>query len=332
MINGLKILNNLICDNYTKTSTTCYLTIDSISLTIGTGSTDEYKCTYKYNFYTKPHNRSLLLFYSLDENIPNYFNYKISGDTDTLIVDCYDNLKDNFDISSIIYNNSEYPSLLSGLTSVWCFDETNTNLDIVHDIYGNMDGQNSGVTINQTGKIKKSYKTTSSNNYYISVDNDTEIHSLSIWFYNNVSINKNTSMYLIGFEQSGNNDYFGIRFGNVTSSLTDEIISIYNDTSPFGVCGWCNSSSSINIGWHHLVLTWDNNKYNITLDNSSKTISTAGTPTILKSSFKIFNRWVPLNTGFNGNIDQLAIWDRKLTTSEITKLYNSGNGYNFKYW
>jgi len=332
MIYGINILNDLYCDdNIEFTNKQSFMVIESIKMKIDNDDDDKYNVSYKYIIYTNPNNNiQSPLNYSLSDLISS-FDYTISSDTDKVISDCYDKLEDFLDIAYINYDESLHVSLYSGLTNIWCFNETTGTT--LYDKIGYSNGLNSGVTINQSGKFDKSYL--GGNNEYIYIKNSTKIYSLSVWFYNNAIINKdyNTNNYLIGFKQSGAHDYHGIRFGSCTSYLTNEIITTYNDSSPLGLCGWCDSSASISIGWHHLIIIWNGSKYNIYLDGNAKTTTTSGTPTIFDSDFRILNRWVNANNAnFNGKIDQLAIWDRTLTTTEISALYNSGNGIPFKVW
>ena len=91
--------------------------------------------------------------------------------------------------------------------------------------------------------------------------------------------------------------------------------------------GWFGKSLSPlnNNVWNYVVVTYDSlGNYNIYLDGN---LSGNGNKL---STFSSVNTIIGSKKGtsefFNGTIDELIIYDKALSESEISQLYNSGNG------
>jgi hypothetical protein len=94
------------------------------------------------------------------------------------------------------------------------------------------------------------------------------------------------------------------------------------------------STQLTNNTFYHCVVTYDGsrnpNGVKIYLDGVSDTLVTRNntlTDTISNSG----NLWLGnyYNSPFNGLLDEVGIWDRVLTPSEVTELYNSGAGKQY---
>jgi len=81
--------------------------------------------------------------------------------------------------------------------------------------------------------------------------------------------------------------------------------------------------------WTHWVMTYDGSNIRAYKNGSETGDSPKATTTSLSSSTKILQFGRRNTTGtlfFNGQIDLIGVWTRAITTTEITTLYNSGNG------
>ena len=88
--------------------------------------------------------------------------------------------------------------------------------------------------------------------------------------------------------------------------------------------------------WYHLTVTYDGSRLasgvNIYVDNSDKTLITnVDTLVTSISNTDIAAIGSSIGTGryFSGMIDEMGIWDRVLTPTEVTELYNSGAGLQY---
>ena len=85
--------------------------------------------------------------------------------------------------------------------------------------------------------------------------------------------------------------------------------------------------------WHHIVAIWDNNSTEISLYLDDSLVYTES-----YSLFSGFNFLQDITIGsridldsssfYNGKIDEVGIWSRALTSTEISELYNNGDGLN----
>jgi hypothetical protein len=87
---------------------------------------------------------------------------------------------------------------------------------------------------------------------------------------------------------------------------------------------------SVNAGWNHIVFTFDNNAgYSAWLNNSELTMTdslVSGTVSSFPSGTTTIGRQWGNNDDyyFNGSIDQIRIFNKAISPSEVTTLYNEG--------
>ena len=110
----------------------------------------------------------------------------------------------------------------------------------------------------------------------------------------------------------------------------------------YGATGWSCSGTTVLTpdSWHHIVLTLDSNKnVKIYVDGDQTTADTctitdwtppsadANVPLILGSIYPYGPDWEGLSrVSFKGLLDDVAIWQRTLTASEVAALWNKGAG------
>jgi len=121
----------------------------------------------------------------------------------------------------------------------------------------------------------------------------------------------------------------GITTGWVLNLASGNLqFSIYNNNTLNQIAAnYVLTSTSV---WYHVVIT-SKSGYNAIYINNSLIISNTSTmrPNYVSSSYDIpyIGVFKTANTQFfYGNIDALTIWQKSLTASEVTELYNSGNG------
>lgn len=82
-----------------------------------------------------------------------------------------------------------------------------------------------------------------------------------------------------------------------------------------------------NNAWHHVVFLWNAaaSTYSIYLDGILKESKTNITFSALTTGAEEFGRYGSSNY-FNGQMDDVRIYNRALSTAEVTQLYNNGSG------
>ncbi len=85
--------------------------------------------------------------------------------------------------------------------------------------------------------------------------------------------------------------------------------------------------------WHHVVVTYDGSSaasgITIYLDNSSESLTTVNdtltTSTLSTAPFQFSGR-SGANLTYGGTLDAVKVWDKELTSGEVSTQYNSGTG------
>ena len=151
-----------------------------------------------------------------------------------------------------------------------------------------------------------------------------ETFTISAWYKLNDPITSPTSTNRYFVYETTNNYTvsYGIRdLGTGTPGI--------NDSQVFTQTGNFNISDAALPGWHHIIQTY-------TVDSGTITIrsyidgSHVGNLSIASSSFSGLGlnfgaaRNSQTNRGFDGLIDEVAIWDRELTSAELATVYALG--------
>ena len=173
-----------------------------------------------------------------------------------------------------------------------------------------------GVRVNTTGKYGGAMTFDGVDDYvnvtHNSIFNINNSITLSAW----VKTIDGTSNYII----TKNEDSWFLAIG--ADASTTNKFSFF--LTPFSLV-WLGSSSDINDGiWHHVVGTYNGSVKSVFVDgiqeNSTNITGAIGTGA---SSVLIGHRPL-LSAYFNGSIDEVMIFNRSLSASEITKLYIKG--------
>ncbi len=135
-------------------------------------------------------------------------------------------------------------------------------------------------------------------------------YSFSCWFYANtaadapIAYNGNTNLNGVGVLYSG----------GISTTGTQAAMLAGN------VCVCMKKPASMS-QWHHVVLTKDQTKYRLFVDNSlvDSTIATIFTP---NGRFHLGMDYTNGTNPFNGKIDDVAFYNRALTAAEVSQLFN----------
>jgi hypothetical protein len=205
----------------------------------------------------------------------------------------------------------------------------------------NADGTNTNVTQNSTGKVgtySYSYNGTTSSSKTLLGSSTSQFNflhadqatiSVNIW-YKKTSVDTNFRT-IIASTAAGAQNGFRMAFSG-TNSLR---VEIYNNGNNLVNSPHSSSSAIIpsNTDWHMLTVTVDrtlsSDNLIVYIDGSSvytadKT-SNSGTSSNAQYAMAIGDDQGG-DGNMYGNFDELSIWNKVLTSDEITTLYNSGSG------
>ena len=124
--------------------------------------------------------------------------------------------------------------------------------------------------------------------------------------YNGISCSKNSS----GFLSLNTGDGGGLSSSNRKTRKTDSV-AISNNT------------------WHHIVFIWGSENsatWGIAVDGSPVASSASGTGgnTVYNTDDAFIGKRLSSTNAANGFMDEVSFWDKALSLSEVTAIYNSG--------
>ncbi len=233
---------------------------------------------------------------------------------------------------TMTYNLTTLPiqSDSDGLVALYHFDnrsEFGENNSLVYDFSGNA---NNGTctncpTWNETGKIAGAYVFDGVDDFINTGDmsniNFSKNFTTSFWFMKNHA----KSMEFIGYNKDGSNKMWDFII-NTGGTLA------YNMQNASGSQSTHTSTASLTETdlWYNVIFTIDNSNselnifvngevfYKDVAINTEGLVTKIGSPTMFLGSFRgSFNF-------LNGSMDEIAIWNRTLTTTEISRVYRLG--------
>lgn len=220
----------------------------------------------------------------------------------------------------------------ASLVGYWTLNEgTGTT---AHDSTVNdHDGTVSGTANWVDGKFGNAFSFSGSNDILGTLPSYT-IRSIGFWFKPNSDITSGSSDQLALALRVGNTgDYFYIGFGNGTTSISGEVLTIMHDSNGRSCVMGASVPTISGNTWHRVDFIWvsEQSQYYVYLDD----------PTYSKpTSVPLNNIHAPLLTdtnrieigcnGFKGLIDDVAIWSDRLGSSDFQQIMNfSAGAYNF---
>jgi hypothetical protein len=226
--------------------------------------------------------------------------------------------------------NADSVGLSSLKTSLYASynGESNTN-----DSFGSNNGTANGGLTYGTGKIGNAFVGNGSN-AYVSLPNDTfkftNAFSINVWV--NISSSTTNSVFIENYNYPVPNES-----GYIFEHLSNGNIRFYMMTSPYSPTQLNYSYAGNYNGWHMLTLTKASSSGALKLYIDGVLVTSNNSPgTIYYHTSNYSSIGVARYTGGasgylenGGKIDALNIWQKELTQSEITELYNSGNGAQY---
>lgn len=186
-----------------------------------------------------------------------------------------------------------------------------------------------GASYNATGKINGCYDFTT--NDYISEGAISEdLYSIAFWMKSSNVVSKP----VMQFESA---DRAGVWQGNFTAGVGNESLSLLSAWDSANEFSYITTSQvTFSTGtWYHIVFVWDssNSRYDCYVNGTKYTMSAYGVHAKLLDDTTLFEigRGNKSGSYFEGALDEVALWNRSLTSDEVTELYNSGDGLQYPY-
>ena len=205
-------------------------------------------------------------------------------------------------------------------------DSAGNGGSILDSVSGNYIGTNFGAHYGASGKINTAYNFVQSDNNYINtgfgLGQTFSAMTLSAWVK---SSDTDAADAIVGTRSPG--DLTGQSFASLY--LGGGLLAPCFSVQKYGA-QLCDFNHSINDNqWHFLVGTYNSTTAAIYLDGALMN-STTGSYSPFTPSNNFYIGWDDYNTAmdrfYNGTIDEVGIWSRALTASEVQQLYNNGSG------
>lgn len=223
-----------------------------------------------------------------------------------------------------------WAALGDNITNYWAFNESSGN---AADSVGSATLTNTGTATYTTGKIGNSGTTNGTSQYFTKGSHLTSIeggsYTISFWFKRHTTIGDNDQ--LLSQDVLGSRGMW-VRYG--TSGI--------NWLQFFGAdTGSIDSGAVSNDTWYHLALVYESigagtSKMTMYLNGSSvgtPLTNVGSSPNTTTASF-MTQAWAVSGTVadyLDGQIDELGVWNRALSSSEVTALYNGGSGFAYPF-
>lgn len=209
----------------------------------------------------------------------------------------------------------------TSLVSLWSFDDAK-GLIAVDSSSNNKNGALKNGPVWSTGKVGGALLFNGTNAYVATpITTNSNQGTVSLWVNSTASIDMGRS-YTI-FQANGNGNSIGLflqSFSSASNPWQFDMRGNYGAT----VSAISPVSSNANLNqWHHLVAVWDTSSgVQLYVDGSLSATATGTTGTISPSTQTI---GAPTSS-FQGSIDDVRVYNRKLTSSEIAALYTETSG------
>ncbi|MCX6246157.1 MAG: LamG domain-containing protein [Bacteroidetes bacterium] len=221
--------------------------------------------------------------------------------------------------------------LTASLVGYWKIDETTGSIS--HDAYGSNDCTvETGVTINESGLINKAASfietsgglTTGKTASELGLGGDVS-KSVSLWIKPDNSINGYNSPGIINLGTKHSQQQFGIKYygGGPAYWMFDSF---------YGAVRIGPDDDKLDDGiWHHMVVTYTSSTHTIRTYLDGSLVTTDATYVISVGDDMGFSIGIGSQGTYTGLIDEVGLWGRALSDSEVQALYNGGDGLPFPF-
>jgi len=233
-------------------------------------------------------------------------------------------------VTLILMSPLVFGALTDDIRLYYTFDTDDFSGNTVIDKAGNYNGTKSSVTTNTSGLINGSIFCDGSNSYVITPDPNMggqQSGTISLWMRRSVTDSPDVIVE-IGKNLAGVFG-FGIDLDNGVN-IRHKVADKDSATAYFQN----STSGSYNDGsWHHLVHIQDGANSMAYLYIDGSLILNTTTDSALHPSLEDLEicDGAYLTRRYKGEVDEFGLWNRSLSGSEVSELYNSGNGLQYPF-
>lgn len=211
-------------------------------------------------------------------------------------------------------------AILDNIKAAWSLDESSGDAT---------DASGNGFTLTNNGTV--TYSTGKINNG--AVFNNTTGKNLD--YNGNLGFNGSTGTRTwMAWVNVSSFSATGYILDNTTTTGADRRFILYSDSdSKIHMYAGTNEVLTPALStstWYYIVVTQNGTTWELFLNGSSQGTTTMGTATFGDNSFRIGESYAGGGAGKSTN-DIVTIWDRVLTGTEITNLYNGGSGIQYPF-
>lgn len=215
----------------------------------------------------------------------------------------------------ILIQHVQGQNYTSGLIAHWKFEESTYGYT-VNDAAGSHDGWMGGVTPGTSGMVNDAFTFDDPNNTLVSIDNHSDITNLSSFTLSAwINPTSTSGSHVIISKAQPDRDFVLKLNGNKLEA------HFYN-----GAYRSCTSSQSIPTNkWTHVMCTWSNNQWKLYINGSYEKSCTHSGQTPPWLGYVLHIGALVGGENFDGIIDDVRIYNRALTSSDVMALYNATN-------
>ena len=207
-------------------------------------------------------------------------------------------------------------TLASGLTNYYSLEESGFNYI---DSHGSVDLTSGTASTQTTGIINYGQDMNGDSLANTGTGWGSDVQTISMWIDINTLI-PNQNHFITDNQASPMDVYFDNSYGlHFHDSGSLETLSVTQ----------ANHGISTGSGWHHVVAVFDGSNSKIYVDGSSKTLASSTFTGSAEFINGIYLGSYKGSLNYNGKMDEVGVWDRPLSSSEVTELYNGGSGLSY---
>jgi len=214
-------------------------------------------------------------------------------------------------------------ALMDNLISYWKMDEGSGNILDAHD--SNDGVANGNPTYSQTGRINTAITLDGAGDFFeVGQPANLDVDKISISAWVKWAASPTNDETIIGRDDAINRCFTLYH----STATTFRFFVFVGGSAKIKDTSFTPTPGT----WYHIVAVADGDYVRIYIDGSDVGSPTAYSGNIDKDNAELRIGGDETHGNFNGTIDEVAIWDRGLTSTEVSDLYNSGSGlaYPFK--